>query len=79
MFDEVPRSFSPKQHIAFVCGRQHRMTVACCYEDGDKTIPITKGLRRLIGEWSVSYDTLVDARIEQVMNGIVSSSTISII
>lgn len=50
--------------------KNHRDTVACCYEDGlNKTIP-SKGISRIIGEWSASFDTLVCDKLDIVMAGI---------
>lgn len=70
VFDERPRHLSPRQHIALVCQHNHHDTVACCYEDAqNKTIP-SKGISRLIGEWSASFDTLVCDKLDDVMKGI---------
>ena len=70
VFDERPRHLSPRQHIALVCQMNTRDTVACCYEDEKKmTIP-SKGVSRIIGEWSASFDTLVCDKLDDVMKGI---------
>lgn len=67
VFDERPRHLTPRQHIGLVCQKNHRDAVACCYEDEQKkTIP-SKGISRIIGEWSVSPDTLVCDKLDDVM------------
>lgn len=70
VFAEKPRALSPKQHIAYVCGRNHRDTASCCYEDHPKNTVPSKGIARLVGEWSASYDTLVVDKLGDVMKGI---------
>lgn len=61
---------TPKQHIAYVCGKNARDTEACCYKDNtDNEVP-AKGISRIIGEWSASYDTLPVAKLADVMEGI---------
>lgn len=73
VFDERPRHLSPRQHIALVCQHNHHDTVSCCYEDeGKKTVP-SKGISRIIGEWSASFDTLVSDKLDVVMAGIAST------
>jgi len=75
VFDERPRHISPRQHIALVCQKNHRNTVACCHEDDPiKTIP-SKGISRIIGEWSASFDTLVCDKLDVVMAGIAANGT----
>jgi len=74
VFAERPRGLSPRQHIAYVCQRNHRDTVACCYEDENKTTP-SQGISRIIGEWSASYDTLVVDKLDVVMAGIAANGT----
>ena len=70
VFDERPRHLSPRQHVALVCQKNHRDTIACCYEDEqNKTIP-SEGISRIIGEWSASFDTLVGSKLDDVMDGI---------
>ena len=70
VFDERPRHLSPREHIALVCRHNHHDTVSCCYEDeGNKTVP-AKGISRIIGEWSASFDTLVCDKLDEVMSGI---------
>ena len=71
VFAERPRSLSPKQHIAYVCQKNGRDTEACCYSDHSTSNSLpSKGIARLIGEWSASYDTLVVAKLAEVMAGI---------
>jgi len=72
VFAQEPRALSPKQHIAYVCGKNSRDTTACCYEDyeyDNRTQP-SQGISRIIGEWSASFDTLVVTKLYDVMQGI---------
>ena len=53
-----------------VCRHNHYDTAACCYEDQyNKSIP-SRGISRIIGEWSVSFDTLVCDKLDDVMDSI---------
>lgn len=73
MFAEEPRALSPRQHVAYVCRKNYRDTVACCYDDApNNTIPSSThhGISRIIGEWSASFDTLVVAKLDAVMTSI---------
>ncbi len=75
VFDERPRHLSPRQHIALVCQHNRFDTDSCCYQDQiKKTIP-SKGISRIIGEWSASFDTLVCDKLDVVMAGIASNGT----
>lgn len=65
VFAEAPRSFSPRQHIAYVCEKNSRDLNACCHDGA--TGGLSKGMRRMIGEWSVAFDTLVCAKLDDVM------------
>lgn len=56
VFDGTDRKLSPKQHIALVCGKDARATAACCYNDAPKNTIPSRGISRLVGEWSASYD-----------------------
>ena len=72
VFAETPRGFSPRQHIAYICEKNSRDVKACCWEGGKGEAgggdgEVSKGLRRMIGEWSVSYDTLVCTKLDDVM------------
>ena len=75
VFAEEPRALSPRQHIAYVCRKNQRDTVACCYDQGNatnaqrRTVP-AKGISRIIGEWSAAFDTLVSAKLDTVMSSI---------
>ena len=78
VFDAATRALSPRQHIAFTCENQYRRATSCCYEDavqqldfhdgtgGGNSIP-SKGVSRMVGEWSASYDILPAARISEIM------------
>lgn len=70
VFAEYPRAFSPRQHIAYVCERNYREATACCYEDEPENTQVSKGIKRLFGEWSVSFDTLIVIKLYDVTKGI---------
>lgn len=75
VFAEEPRALTPRQHIAYVCRKNYRDTVACCYQDPpNNTVPV-KGIKRIIGEWSASFDTLVSAKLDDVMDSIAANGT----
>ena len=70
VFFEQGRSFTPKQHIAYVCRHDAASVKECCYEDDEKkTIP-SHGISRLIGEWSGAFDSLPTALTPNLMKGI---------
>jgi glucan 1,3-beta-glucosidase len=76
VFAEEPRALSPKQHIAYVCRYNARYTTGCCYQkDQDGQVLPSKGISRMIGEWSAAFDTLVVDKLAAVMDEIVSSNT----
>ena len=70
VFAERPRALSPKQHIAYVCAHNTRDMVSCCYDDHPKNTVPSKGVSRILGEWSASYDTLPVAKLADIMKGI---------
>lgn len=75
VFAERPRALSPRQHIAYVCQKNTREADACCWNDPkNKTIP-SKGISRVFGEWSASFDTLVISMLDVVMKGIARNGT----
>jgi hypothetical protein len=51
--------------------------VACCYEDEAKMEVPSRGIRRIIGEWSASFDTLVCDKLDVVMAGIAENGEYS--
>lgn len=70
VFFEEGRSFTPRQHIAYVCRHDTSMVAECCFEDGDaKQIP-SAGISRLTGEWSGAFDSLPTALVPDLMEGI---------
>ena len=75
VFAEEPRALSPRQHIAYVCRKNQRDTVACCYDQSNATdnkpssVP-AEGISRIIGEWSAAFDTLVSSKLDSVMASI---------
>lgn len=75
VFAEEPRALSPRQHIAYVCRKNERDTVACCYDqnnatENERSLVPAKGISRIIGEWSAAFDTLVSAKLGAVMSSI---------
>ncbi|VEU34579.1 unnamed protein product [Pseudo-nitzschia multistriata] len=70
VFFEEGRSFTPRQHIAYVCRHDTRSVSDCCFQDGDaKQIP-SAGISRLTGEWSAAFDALPTALVPDLMEGI---------
>jgi len=80
VFAEKPRSFSPRQHIAFVCQQEHRDAIACCYRDAPKRnkMPST-GVKRLIGEWSAATDTSPMDMVHVIMQEIKANGTAALL
>lgn len=73
VFAEEPRALSPKQHIAYVCRYNAHYTTGCCYQkDQDNRVVPSRGISRMIGEWSAAFDTLVVDKLAAVMDEIVS-------
>ena len=70
VFFEQGRSFTPGQHIAYVCRHGSHSTNDCCYEDGKRKQIPSKGISRLTGEWSGAFDVLPTALTPQLMKGI---------
>ena len=68
VFAQTPRGFSPRQHIAYVCEKNSRDVNACCWKGGGAGGETSVGLKRMIGEWSVSFDTLVCTKLDDVMD-----------
>ena len=58
VFSQKPRGFSPRQHVAYVCEKNFRDATSCCGPNG---------MGRIIGEWSAAFDTLVCAKLDDVM------------
>jgi hypothetical protein len=71
VFDGNDRPLSPKQHIALVCGKDTRATQSCCYQDAPKNTIPSKGISRLIGEWSAAYDTDPKYRMHDIVDEII--------
>lgn len=70
VFFEQGRAFTPRQHIAYVCRHDTNDVKQCCYEDPpSNTIP-SRGISRIIGEWSAAYDTLPTAMTPFIMEHI---------
>jgi len=78
VFFEQGRSFTPRQHIAYVCRHDTQGVKDCCYEDGDtkqNKVP-SEGIKRLTGEWSGAYDVLPTALTPLLMKGIASDGIV---
>ena len=70
VFFEEGRSFTPRQHIAYVCRHDTSAVSDCCFQDGpSKQIP-SAGISRLTGEWSGAFDSLPTALVPEIMEGI---------
>ena len=85
VFDEHPRDLSPRQHIAFTCEHDWTDAASCCYDDPSppwyapwkKTdTRRSRGVQRIVGEWSAAYDTLVAAELDVMMKGIAANGTV---
>jgi len=82
VFAEEARGLSPRQHIALTCQGEYKAepyrcgTGSCCYQDGPdgNSVP-SKGVKRLIGEWSAATDTQPLAMLDTIMQGIASTGT----
>ena len=73
VFFEKGRAFTPRQHIAYVCRHNHEDIMGCCYEDApNNTIP-SKGISRIVGEWSGAYDSLPTAMAPYIMKTIAAT------
>ena len=76
VFDSTTRYLSPRQHIAYTCRNHERRTASCCYRDGPhRNQSPSRGVARMIGEWSATVDILPSARINDVITGIVNTGT----
>jgi hypothetical protein len=70
VFFEQGRSFTPQQHIAYVCRHGKEDVESCCYEDAPQNTIPAPGISRIIGEWSAAYDVLPTALTPQIMKTI---------
>ena len=76
VFDSTTRYLSPRQHIAYTCRNHEQRTTSCCYSDGPhRNQHPSRGVSRMIGEWSASMDILPAARINDIITGIVQTGT----
>jgi hypothetical protein len=53
-----------------VCQKNYREATSCCYEDPPKNSMPSTGMKRMFGEWSVSFDTLVVLKLYNITAGI---------
>jgi glucan 1,3-beta-glucosidase len=75
VFFEHGRAFTPLQHIAYVCRHGLQDVTDCCYDDAptnNNTQP-SKGISRIVGEWSAAYDTLPTALAPFIMKTIAAT------
>lgn len=75
VFFEAGRAFSPRQHIEYVCQYNTRDVLNCCYEDAPNNTVVSKGISRIIGEWSAAVDTLPTELEIAIMNHIAANGT----
>ena len=87
VFEEKPRAFSPRQHIAFVCQNEERDAVGCCYQEPwrapgflglggrNHNAKPSEGVKRMIGEWSAAVDTLPIAMMLAIYESIKVNGT----
>lgn len=68
---EDERALSPKQHIDQVCSKDAKETQACCYEDAPHNKVPSKGISRIVGEWSAAFDTQPELKLKQVWEDII--------
>eukprot|EP00531_Pseudo-nitzschia_arenysensis_P017804 CAMPEP_0116120246 /NCGR_PEP_ID=MMETSP0329-20121206/3076_1 /TAXON_ID=697910 /ORGANISM="Pseudo-nitzschia arenysensis, Strain B593" /LENGTH=590 /DNA_ID=CAMNT_0003614009 /DNA_START=121 /DNA_END=1893 /DNA_ORIENTATION=+ len=76
VFFEQGRSFTPRQHIAYICRHDTQGVKDCCYEDSDTKLVPSRGISRLTGEWSGAYDILPTALTPQLMKGIAEEGVV---
>jgi glucan 1,3-beta-glucosidase len=75
VFFENGRAFTPRQHIAYLCRHNSQEVTACCYEDApNNTIP-TKGIRKIVGEWTGAYDSLPTGMAPYIMKTIAATGS----
>lgn len=70
VFAANPRNLSPRGHIAYVCQKNYRDATSCCYKDPPKNSVLSTGMKRMFGEWSVSFDQLVVLKLYNITAGI---------
>jgi glucan 1,3-beta-glucosidase len=70
VFAERERALSPRQHVAYTCSKLARETASCCYTDHPKNTKVSKGISRIVGEWSVAYDVLPVEMLNDIMKNI---------
>jgi glucan 1,3-beta-glucosidase len=67
VFAQRERALSPRQHIAYTCAKLAKETASCCYHDPPHDTQPSRGISRIVGEWSASFDTLVVEKLRDVM------------
>ena len=81
VFAGRPRGLSPRQHIAYTCVSEYKATSqlsgssSCCYEDAENMTAPSRGVKRIVGEWSAATDTLPVALLNDVMSGIAANAS----
>ena len=65
------RELSPKQHIAYVCGKNYREITSCCYnENDDNNNSNNNGISHIVSEWNAGYDINPISKMVEVMDSI---------
>jgi len=69
------RELSPRQHLAFACqlGHNGKGSDNCCYHDPPYNRQPSRGIQRVVSEWSAAFDTLPVKMLKFVMDGIVDT------
>lgn len=75
VFFEKGRSMSPRQHIEYVCQYNTKDVRSCCYEDAPNNTVVSRGLGRVVGEWSAAVDVLPTELELAIMNSIAANGT----
>ena len=72
VFAEEYRALSPRQHIAYACQTEHKEfgVAGCCYEDAPKNTVPSRGVQRIVSEFSAAVDTLPVITLRNAMQEI---------
>jgi hypothetical protein len=65
VFNSPLRAFSPRQHIAYVCRHNEADVKSCCGAADHRK----KGMGRVVAEWSAGVDTLIDKKLDELLEG----------
>ena len=72
VMSQQARDLSPKQHIAYVCGKNYREVTSCCYndEDDESNKNNNNGISHIASEWNAGYDINPISKMVEVMDSI---------